>query len=87
MRAFGGHGHGDHIYKKIKSDSTNTSAKIPSDDDYEHQLTDKPLPNDRFLAWVNGKFPMDRLDNKLLNDKANKYSAYYQLEHRSIFHN
>ena len=40
-----------------------------------------------FLAWVAGKFPVDRLSDKLVNDKVNKYAAYHWWGTSSILQN
>ena len=50
---------------------------MPSDADVAHNIPEKYIPNDNFLAWVNGRFPVDRWSDKLTNDKPNRFSAYY----------
>ena len=30
-----------------------------------------------FLGWIGGKWPVDRMTDRLVNDKPNKYAAYY----------
>ena len=55
----------------------NTDYKIPNMDDFKYHTPKKHIPNDMFLNWVAGKFPVDRLTDRLVNDKPNKYSAYY----------
>jgi hypothetical protein len=72
MRSFGS-GHRE----QTKSAKLNTTINIPTKEDLEKQLPFNDILNDRFLFWVNGKFPVDRLSDKLINDKVNKYSAYY----------
>ena len=68
----------------VASKKDNTSFKIPNDADMKHHTAKKYIPNDMFLAWVAGKFPVDRLNDKLVNDKVNKYSAYHWFGSHSI---
>lgn len=35
--------------------------------------------------WVNGQIPFDRLSDKLMNDKVQKYSAYHQFGTNPLF--
>ena len=74
QRAFGAPS--NHNYEYIKSDALNTDFKIPSESDYKIQ-TGTPIWNDRMLAWVNSKFPVERLTDRLMNDNSNPYSAYH----------
>jgi hypothetical protein len=46
-------------------------------EDFDHNIPKRYQPNDVFLAWISPRFPVDRLSDKLVNDKVNKYSAYY----------
>jgi hypothetical protein len=39
------------------------------------------------LSWLSPRFPVDRLSDKLVNDKINKYSAYYWWSNLSLLHN
>ena len=36
---------------------------------------------------MNGRFPVDRLSDKLINDKVNKYSAYYHFGTNPLLQN
>jgi hypothetical protein len=36
---------------------------------------------------MSARFPVDRLSDKLVNDKVNKYSAYYWWGNLSFLHN
>ena len=76
MRAFGGGG-GDpnHKYVMHKVDSQNTTYKLPSQHDIDYQLPKEGIFNEKFHAWVAGKWAVDR-DEKLSNDNVQKYSAY-----------
>jgi hypothetical protein len=60
---------------------------VPSEADYKYEVPEKYISNDNFLAWVNGKFPVDRLSDKLLNDKTQKYSAYNYFGTQGVLQN
>ena len=75
MRTFGAPA-GGHVHKKVASDSTNTTVVHPSEADLKYQIAEKYNYNDKFLFWVQGKYPFDRIGDKLTNDKVQKFSAY-----------
>ena len=72
MRAFGASHHEQKHSKK-----QNTSVNVPDNHDVMHNIEEKNIVNDNFLFWIYGRAPVDRLSDKLINDKPNKYSAYY----------
>ena len=37
--------------------------------------------------WFHGRFPVNRLSDRLINDKVNKYSAYYHFGSNPILQN
>ena len=74
MRTFGAPAGGPR--EKIPSNSTNTTVVIPNEADIKYQIADKYNYNDKFLMWVQGKIPFDRMSDKLTNDKVQKLSAY-----------
>ena len=39
------------------------------------------------MAWIYGRLPVDRLSDKLINDKPNKYSAYYHYGNNPLLQN
>ena len=86
MRAFGGGGHGHHHEQK-HSHKQNTSINIPDHHDVQHNIQEKNIVNDNFLFWVYGRAPVDRLSDKLINDKPNKYSAYFQFGSNPLLQN
>jgi hypothetical protein len=49
---------------------------VPSEADVKYEIPEKYIANDNFLAWVNGKWGFDRMGDKLVNDKVQKWSAY-----------
>jgi hypothetical protein len=71
-RCFGAHHH-----EQVKSASLNTTINIPTEAEIKYQVAAKPNLNDKFLFWLQGRFPVDRLSDKLINDKVNTYSAYH----------
>ena len=86
MRTFGAPA-GGHVHQKVPSDSTNTTVVIPSEADIKYQIADKYNYNDKFLMWVQGKIPFDRISDKLTNDKAQKFSAYNVLKTQGVLQN
>ena len=80
LRAFGGGGpdNSNHTYIYHKSDSQHTNMKLPSQADLDYQMPKKPILNERFHMWLNGKWAVDR-DDYLDNTKWNKYSMYHML--------
>merc|ERR1712080_195894 len=74
-RAFGGAPGGPR--EVISSKSSNTDIKISNDADLKYHTPKVYGWNDMFLAWVSGKFPVDRISDKLTNDNVDKYSAYH----------
>ena len=76
VRAFGGPaGDPNHKYVMDKVDSSHTTYKHPSQHDIDYQLPKEGIFNEKFHAWVAGKWAVDR-DEMLTNDKVQKYSAY-----------
>lgn len=61
--------------------------RIPTDAELDTHRVSNPNMNDKFLNWVNGKFGVDRLSDKLMNDKPNKYAAYYWFERSPLLQN
>ena len=61
---------------KVGSNQQNTSVKVPSDADLKYQLASSLNWNDKFLMWVSGRVPIDRQNDKLMNDETQKWSAY-----------
>lgn len=82
----GGHDH-HHHHEQVRSAKRNTAVNVPSEKDLGKQISDIHIGNDRFLAWVNGRFPVDRLSDKLINDKDNTYSAYHHLRSNPVLQN
>lgn len=75
QRGFGGMPGGPR--EKVSSNSINTDFKLPNEADIKYHTPAKYQPNDMFLAWVSTKLPFDRMSDRLLNDKPNKWAAYY----------
>ena len=71
----------------MHSAANNTTYKLPNEADIKYHTPKKYIPNDMFLAWVAGKFPVDRLSDKLVNDKHNKYSLYHYFGSSGLFQN
>jgi len=69
----------------VSSHAANTDFQLPNSGDIKYQTPEKYIPNDIFLGWLSARFPADRLGDKLNNDNANKYSAYYQFGNNPIF--
>ena len=61
----------------VSSKADNTDLKVPNQDDFKYHTPKSYGWNDMFLAWLSGKFPVDRISDKLTNDVPNKYAAYY----------
>lgn len=61
---------------KLSSNAANTDFQVPNEADIKYHTPANYQPNDMFLAWVSTKWAVDRSD-RLLNDKPNKYAAYY----------
>ena len=61
----------------MHSKSQNTSINVPNEHDIEHNIPKEYIVNDKFLAWIYGRAPVDRLSDKLINDKPNKLAAYH----------
>jgi len=76
-----------HEYVKKHSPSQNTTIKVPSEHDYNYEIPKKYIKNDNFLALVNGIFPVDRMSDKLMNDKTQKWSAYNFFGNQGILQN
>jgi hypothetical protein len=74
-RSFGGAPGGPR--EAIPSASRNTDYKIPNEADMQYHTPKKHIPNDMFLGYLAGKLPVDRMTDRLVNDKPNKYAAYY----------
>jgi len=60
---------------------------VASDADIKYQIADKYNYNDKFLMWVQGKIPFDRMSDKLTNDKVQKLSAYNMFKTQGILQN
>jgi hypothetical protein len=58
--------------------------KLPHQEDLDYQLPKKPMFNEKFSAWISGRWAVDR-DDILNNDKVNKYSAYYWFQNYSLY--
>ena len=71
-----GHGHGEDHHTYVESQKLQTKFKVPTQEDRDYQLPKKAHFNERFAAWVQARWPVDR-DDILNNDLPNKYSAYY----------
>lgn len=59
-----------------QSKNLNTAYKHPSPHDIDFQLPKKGTLNEKFHAWLQGRWAVDR-DDVLDNTKYNKYSAYH----------
>ena len=62
---------------------------MPSEADYKYQISepDQLNWNDKFLIWMNGRIPFDRMSDKLMNDKVQTYSAYNMFRTQGILQN
>ena len=60
---------------------------MPTDEEFKHHIPKRYIVNDKFLSWVYGHFPVDRLSDKLMNDKPNKYAAYYHFARNPLLQN
>ena len=74
-RAFGGGPVIDpnHKYVKTTVKSSATTFKEPAPGDMAYELPQKPIFNERFHQWLNGKWAVDRddaLDNTKTLDKT-----------------
>ena len=81
QRCFGGMPGGPR--EKLSSNAANTDFQVPNEADIKYHTPANYQPNDMFLAWVSGKWAVDRSD-RLMNDKVNKYSAYYWLGNSAL---
>lgn len=55
---------------KVGSAKDNTTVKVPSDADLKYEYASTLNWNDKFLMWVAGRVPFDRMSDKLMNDKT-----------------
>mmetsp|Transcript_8518 Transcript_8518/g.13112 ORF Transcript_8518/g.13112 Transcript_8518/m.13112 type:complete len:280 (-) Transcript_8518:37-876(-) len=73
--------------ESLTSKSANTQMPIADENHLNHQIPKNWAWNDKFNAWMNARFPIDRTDVHLQNDKPNKLSAYHQLRTNGLFQN
>jgi len=73
--------------EQVHSSHSNTSINVPNQADIDHHVPKNYITNDKFLSWVHGRAPVDRLSDKLINDNPNKYAAYYHFGKNPLLQN